>query len=238
MKIKKTLKITVGFIIFFTLPSMIFLGFIYFRYNEDLPLGDEGAPAEALAQSMLEALDYQAYEETNYIEWTFKNQHHFKWQKSENTCEVHWKKNKVNLNLNNPSLSKAYVNNLEVLNEKAEDLIENALSYFNNDSFWLVAPYKVFDPGTERRMVILENQEKALLVTYKTGGSTPGDSYLWILNPDNKPVKFKMWVDILPIGGFEASWNDWTTTESGAILPTFHEMLFMGIKINAIIGRK
>ncbi len=236
MKTKKILKIIVGVIIFFTLPSLVFFGFVYFKYNEDLPLGDEGPQAELLAQNMLDALNHEAYLATNYIEWTFKNRHHYKWQKDENICSVHWKDYKVQLDLDNPSASKAFVHNFEVQGEKAAEYIETALSYFNNDSFWLVAPYKVFDPGTERRLVKWKNNQEALLVTYKTGGTTPGDSYLWILDTNYKPVKFRMWVDTLPIGGLEASWNDWTTTESGAILPTFHEMLFLGIKMNDVIG--
>lgn len=236
MKTKKILKIIIGVIIFFTLPSLIFFGFIYFKYNEDLPIGDEDPKAEALAHTMLKALNYEAFLETNYIEWTFKSKHHFKWQKDENTCSVHWKDFKVQLDLDNPSLSKAFVHNFEVHGEKAAEYIETALSYFNNDSFWLVAPYKIFDPGTERRLVTLDNNQEALLVTYTTGGTTPGDSYLWILDANYKPVKFRMWVDILPIGGLEASWNDWTTTKSGATLPTFHEMLFLGIKMDDVIG--
>ncbi|EGV42817.1 hypothetical protein BZARG_2785 [Bizionia argentinensis JUB59] len=238
MKAKKILKIIAGVIIFFTLPSLIFFGFIYFKYNEDLPTGIEGPQADLLAQNMLEAIDYEAYLETNYIEWTFKNRHHYKWEKAKNTCAVHWKKFKVDLNLDNPQLSSAYANKVLVTGSKADELIKTAQDYFNNDSFWLVAPYKIFDPGTERRLVTLENNEDALLVTYKSGGSTPGDSYLWIVDTDNKPVKFRMWVDILPIGGLEASWNDWTTTDSGAMLPIFHEMLFLGIKMDGIIGTK
>ncbi|WP_250432568.1 hypothetical protein [Hanstruepera flava] len=238
MKLKKILKVTAGLVIFFTLPSLLFFGFVYFKYNEDLPIGESNQKAELLANNMLEALNYEAYKNTNYIEWTFKNRHHFKWQKDKNTCVVYWKEYKVDLNLNNPSKSKAYVHNFKVEGEQAEELIDEATNYFNNDSFWLVAPYKVFDPGTQRSLVKTETGEDALLVTYTSGGTTPGDSYLWFLDKDNKPTKFKMWVDILPIGGLEASWNDWTTTESGAQLPTFHEMLFLDIKLNDIQGTK
>lgn len=238
MKFKKPLKIILGLVIFFTLPSMLFFGFVYFKYNEDLPVGKSGPAAEALAQNMLEALDFEAYKNTNYLEWTFKNRHHFKWQKDEGTCIVYWKEYKVDLDLKDPSESKAYVHNFKVDGEQADEIIENATNYFNNDSFWLVAPYKVFDSGVERSIVKTDSGKDALLVTYTSGGTTPGDSYLWFLDTNNKPTKFKMWVDILPIGGLEASWTDWTTTESGAQLPTFHELLFLGIKLEDIVGTK
>jgi len=232
MKLKKILKIVTGIIIFLTLPSLFF-GFLYFKYNEDLPTGNQGKHADALATKMLNTLNYEAYKATNYIEFTFKRRHHFKWKKSENTCEVYWKNFKVNLDLNNHVNSMAYENEHEI---ESTELIQKALDYFNNDTFWLVAPYKAFDTGTERRLVKIDNNKEALLITYTSGGSTPGDSYLWYLNDEGKPISFKMWTSILPIDGLEASWNDWVTTESGAQLPTFHKLMILGLEIDDVIG--
>jgi len=233
MKLKKILKIVTGIIIFLTLPSLLFFGFLYFKYNEDLPTGNQGKHADALATKMLNTLNYEAYKATNYIEFTFKRRHHFKWKKSENTCEVYWKNFKVNLDLNNHVNSMAYENEHEI---ESTELIQKALDYFNNDTFWLVAPYKAFDTGTERRLVKIDNNKEALLITYTSGGSTPGDSYLWYLNDEGKPISFKMWTSILPIDGLEASWNDWVTTESGAQLPTFHKLMILGLEIDDVIG--
>ncbi len=234
MKTKKTFKIITGVIVFLTLPSILFFGFIFFKYNEDFPIGVQGQAADNLAYKMLDALDYDAYKNTNYIEWSFKKLHHYKWKKSSNTCSVFWEDNKVDLNLNNSSLNKAYIHGFKVEGDIGENLIEKAISYFNNDSFWLIAPYKVFDFGTERRLVTLENGKKGLLVTYTKGGTTPGDSYLWILDNTGFPVSFKMFTSVIPIQGLESSWSNWTTTESGAKLPTFHNILFLGIEITNV----
>jgi hypothetical protein len=238
MKIKKILKISTGVLVFLTLPSILFFGFLYFKYNEDLPNGIRGKQADALAYNMLEALNYEAYKGTNIIEWTFKKRHHYKWNRIDNTCEVSWKEYKVNLDLNNQAKSKVYIHGFIIDSELTDELIEKATNYFNNDSFWLVAPYKVFDSGVERRLVKTDANKDALLVTYTSGGSTPGDSYLWLLDDNNKPKAFKMWTSILPIDGLEASWNDWTTTESGALLPTFHKLLVLGLEIEDIEGIK
>ncbi|TGV01024.1 hypothetical protein [Flavivirga rizhaonensis] len=235
-KSKKILKIISGIVVFLTLPSLLFFGFLFFKFNEDLPNGIQGEEADALAYKMLEALDYDAFKKTNYIEWTFKKRHHYEWDRSKNTCEVYWKEFKVNLDLNDHSQSKAFIHSFKTENEMGKELIAKAFDFFNNDSFWLVAPYKVFDKGTERRLVKLENGDDALLITYTTGGSTPGDSYLWLLDNTGKPTACKMWTSILPIEGLEASWSDWTTTESGAQLPTFHKLLVLGIEINHIKG--
>lgn len=234
VKPKKTLKIIVGVIIFLTLPSILFFGFLYFKYNEELPTGIQSEQADALAYKMLDALDYEAYKATQHIEWTFKKRHHYEWDKVNNTCNVYWRENKVVLDLNDTSKSKVYIHNFKNESEMAQELIDKAITYFNNDSFWLVAPYKVFDTGVERRLVKTDDNKEALLVTYTSGGSTPGDSYLWLLNDEGKPTAFKMWTSILPIDGLEASWNDWTTTESGAQLPTFHKLLFLGLEINDV----
>lgn len=239
MKSKKIVKITTGVLVVLTLPSLLLFGFLYFKYNEDLPEGIKGKEADDLAYKMLKALNYEAFENTNYIEWTFKRKHHYKWKKNKNTCDVYWKEYKVSLDLKDISQNKAYVHSFKVMDTKlSNQLIEKATKYFNNDSFWLVAPYKVFDKGTERRLVNLENNKKALLVTYTSGGTTPGDSYLWHLDNNGKPTSFQMWVDILPIDGLKATWSDWVTTESGAQLPNFHKFGVFGLEITHLKGTK
>lgn len=237
-RFKKIIKITVGALIFLTLPSLLFVGYLFLKYDEALPHGIEGEPAEIVAVNMLDALDYEAYQKTNYIEWTYRNKHHYKWEKAENTCAVYWKEYKVVLNFNAIESSKAYVHNFAVNIEQREELIAKALKYFYNDSFWLVAPYKIYDRGTERRLVTLENGDKALLVTYKSGGETPGDSYLWLLDAEGKPVGFKMWASIIPFKGLEVSWNDWIITESGAQLPASHKYLFFGVDMGEVKGSR
>ena len=235
-KPKKIFKIVVGLIAFLTIPTLLLFGVLYLKYDEQLPTGLKGQEADQLATKMLTALDYEAYKNTNYIEWTFKRSHHYKWKKNESTCMVYWEDYNINLNLKTPKESKAYVHSFEVQGKQATELIEKATNYFNNDSFWVVAPYKVFDQGTERSIVTLDNGNKGLLVTYTSGGTTPGDSYLWHLDATGKPISFQMWVDILPIDGLDASWSDWTTTESGAQLPTFHKLIVFGLEITDIIG--
>lgn len=232
--IKKIFKIITGVIIFLTLPTFLLFGFLYFKYNEELPAGIVGKQADALAYKMLDALEHKKYEATDYLEWTFKKRHHFKWNKKEGTCEVYWKNYKVSLNFKDSSKNEAYKGEIKIEAIQAEKLIDKATNYFNNDSFWLVAPYKVFDAGTQRSLVTLENGKHALLITYTSGGSTPGDSYLWLLDDAGKPTGFKMWTSILPIDGLQASWSDWTTTKSGAMLPTFHKLLVLGLEIENI----
>jgi hypothetical protein len=85
-------------------------------------------------------------------------------------------------------------------------------------------------------LVKTENNKNAHLVTYTSGGTTPGDSYLWQFDDNGKPISYQMWVDILPINGLEATWENWIVTESGAQLPTFHKLVFLGLELTDIKG--
>ena len=84
--------------------------------------------------------------------------------------------------------------------------------------------------------VVNADGDKALLVTYTSKASYPEDSYLWIFDKSGKPEKLKMWTSALPIDGLEASWNDWVTTESGALLPASHSILIMGLDMGLVKG--
>lgn len=232
--LKHILKIIVGIIIFFTLPTALLFGYVYFKYNEDLPIATPSYEADILAKKMLEALNYNAYKNTDYIEFTFKNRHHYKWNKLKNTCEVYWKQYQVNLDLSNTKNTIVIINKQTYNGVDKNKYIQKALNYFNNDTFWLVAPYKIFDKGTIRAIAKNNAGETGLLVTYTSGGSTPGDAYLWHLDKNHKPKNYQMWTSILPIQGFPASWDTWTTTKTDAQLPTFHKLGVFGLELTGI----
>ncbi len=227
--IKKILKILLGL---FVLLLVIYT-ILYITYNQPLPEGKSGPAADALAQKMLKATNYETYKTTQFLEWSFAGgAHHYKWDKLHGKVQVKWNDYQVNLNLTNPSKSMVLENNVSVIGNEKSRLIEKASSYFNNDSFWLVAPFKVFDKGTTRSLVQLEDGTEGLLITYSSGGTTPGDTYLWKLQPNGFPISYQMWVKIIPIGGLEASWDDWKVMENGLFLPASHKLgpvtLYMG----------
>jgi hypothetical protein len=105
---KRILKIIGGVIIFFTLPTLLLFGFVYLKYNEPLPTGEQGKAADQLATTMLQALNEEAYLNTDYLEWTFKGIHHYKWYKTDKRCEVSWDQMTVILDLENPNNSKVF----------------------------------------------------------------------------------------------------------------------------------
>lgn len=218
---KRVLKL-IGVVAILVLLSLTVL---YFIYDQPLPSGEAGPEAEALAHKMLHAINSPAYEQTRYLEWSFAGgKHHYIWDKEHNAVEVIWDDFVVQLNLNAYPKSSVLKKGVALGGASKKKAIEKAVAFFNNDSFWLVAPFKVFDPGTERRIVKLKDGSPSLLVTYTTGGSTPGDSYLWKLGDNGFPESFQMWVSIIPVGGLEASWEAWQVMESGVFLPALHRL--------------
>ncbi|MEO9893835.1 hypothetical protein [Aurantibacter sp.] len=218
---KRLLKIT-GVIL-----SIIFIGLLvaYFMYNQPLPDSNNPEGADKLAEQMLTTINNDIYIKTRFLEWSFAGgKHTYKWDKENGRVLVSWDDYAVNLNLNNPSKSTATNKGITLLSNHLDDSIKKAQDYFNNDSFWLLAPFKVFDKGTNRSIVLLDDGSEGLMVTYSSGGTTPGDSYLWKLNSNGFPESFQMWVKIIPIGGLRATWDDWKVMENGLFLPASHKI--------------
>ena len=221
---------------FIGITILLFIGAIviyYFVNNESLPKGEKGEKADLIAQKILVAIDHENFKNAEILEWNFRGNHFYKWHKQARIVEVSWDKNKVILHLKDTQKSKVYIENQLVENQ---EMIQKATDFFNNDSFWFIAPHKIFDKGTERSIVNYEGKD-ALLITYSSGGTTPGDSYLWILDENFMPIAYKMWVKIIPIGGVSATWNDWKKTEAGFKIPTKHTLSLFGLEIKIGDGK-
>lgn len=229
---KATIKI-IGIILAVLL--LLFVG-AYVLYNEPLPTGKSGPAADQLAEKMMAAVGSENLDETGILIWTFNGSHHYVWDRKRNLVEVKWEDNKVLLNLDEWQKGKAYEDGQEVAKSDLDKKRGNAWEIFCNDSFWFIAPTKAMDSGVIRSIVKNENGRDALLVTYTDGGVTPGDSYLWQLDDTGLPTAFKMWVSIIPIGGIEASWENWETLDSGLKVATEHRLGPVPITISDAAG--
>ncbi|WP_010181868.1 hypothetical protein [Aquimarina agarilytica] len=186
----------------------------YIKYNTPIPKSSKGIKAENLAQKIASALNYEAYKKTNFISWKAKGTKYV-WDKQHRSVDISWKNNRLVFNQDSPN--KSIIKSPTNLSSKEKrTLIDKAEKLFNNDSFWLVAPFKLFDKNVERMYVPPTSTENAsLIITYKSGGSTPGDTYQWFVNDDFIPTKYKMWVSIIPIKGLPATWENWKTSTTG-----------------------
>jgi len=215
--------------IIITLIVLGLIGYVtYLVIDEDLPQGEKGAKAEQLADKMLSAVNESAWHEIAIVKWDFAGKHHLVWDKDRHWAKVSWENYDVFIKLDSKegiAFAKGKkVEREEVLNQ----LLEDAYAYWANDSFWLNPITKVRDAGTERRYVPQKDENlEGLLITYKSGGVTPGDSYLWLINKETGMPEFvKMWVQIIPVGGVKFSWENWHTTSGGAKIAQTHESFF------------
>ena len=229
-KFKIVLYSLLGIILFILISFFL----AYILLNEEVPRGVSGPEADRFANKILERIGHENYKDTDVIQWTFRNKNNYIWRKHVGIVEVRWDDILVKLITSSPGESSVFKKNAEITGSEKNTLIQKAYKNFTNDSFWIVAPHKLFDPGTTRELVTLKKGEKALLVSYSSGGSTPGDVYLWKVNKEHIPVSYQMWVSIIPIGGLEASWEDWKTASSGIMLPGQHHILGIPIPISNI----
>jgi hypothetical protein len=158
--------------------------------------------------------------------------HQFLWDKQGNNALVKWGNNRVVLNLDEVT-GVAFQDENQVDGDRKDELIQEAWSHWCNDSFWMFAPFKVFDPGTSRSIVETEGDEKGLMITYESGGVTPGDSYLWLLDNQNIPTGFKMWT-FIPIQGMHVTWEGWKTLKGGAKVAISHKSTALSFEMTDV----
>lgn len=203
--------------------------------DEPAPEGKAGPEADRLARKMLAAIGKEAWDSTRYVSWAFPGGHRYVWDKFRQEVQVEWGDKKVLLHTDTQT-GRAWKGREEQQGAAAEELLKKAWSFFCNDSFWLNAPAKAFDPGTTRSLVETEGAEPALLVRYASGGVTPGDAYLWQLDENGVPLSWKMWISIIPIGGLEISWEGWTSLKTGARISTRHQAGPFTVEVEGVSG--
>ena len=201
--------------------------------HKPLPEATPGPEADALGRKMLAAVNDDAWKKTGAIRWTFARGHEHLWDRERHLARVAWGDAEVHVDLNTRR-GVAKRGGEVVEGEEATALIEQAWAMWANDSYWLNPVSKIFDEGTTRGVVEQEDGSRALLVTFGGGGVTPGDSYLWILDEAGRPTAWRMWVQIIPVGGVEASWEGWTRLDTGAMVAPVHETALVTLELKNI----
>ena len=190
------------------------------------PEGVVGPEAEALAAAMLAAVDADAWAATGAVKWTFAGRNQHLWDRRRQLARVRWGGVTVLVDLTKQT-GRAWRAEEELGGRRAEKYVKKAYAAWINDSFWLNPVVKINDAGVTRALVAIEDDDapaRGLLADYSAGGLTPGDAYLWILDADDRPIAWRMWVSVIPIGGLRASWEGWTRLPTGAWVSTSHKL--------------
>ncbi len=209
------------------LAAILILGLVAlvavgYSLNDPRPEGQLGPEADALARSMQAAVNKDAWDRTGAVRWLFFERHQYVWDRENDLVELQWGDSRA-LFRTADQTGRVWSKGTEQTGADAEQALRTAYAYWINDSFWLNPVVKFFDPGVERSLVKLDDGRDALLITYTSGGVTPGDAYLWIADPDGMPASWRMWVQIIPLGGIETTWEGWVELSTGAKVATQHE---------------
>lgn len=209
------------------------LGWGLVKYmSEDRPENVINENGDQLANQMLASLNKPAWDSLKYLTWDFKGGHNYVWDKQNNNVKVSWAGNEALIDLDEvDGIAKSDGVLLE--GDEAKRIINQGWGFWCNDSFWMFAPFKVFDPGTKRSIVKDENGDEGLMVTYESGGVTPGDSYLWFLDDNKIPTRYKMWT-FVPIQGMEMSWENWKTLKGGAKVAISHNSSILSFDMEGV----
>lgn len=183
-----------------------------------------GADADALAHELVKAVDGEAWERTGAVRWRLPGRAHL-WDRQHGLARVEWRDQRVLFDINRKT-GRAWRGGSEVTDgDERQKLVDKAYALWVNDSFWLNPVVKAFDDGTTRARGTVD-KKRALLVSYTSGGLTPGDKYLWIVGDDGRPAAWRLWVGIIKlVPGLQFTWEGWTRLATGAWVATSHKAL-------------
>lgn len=121
----------------------------------------------------------------------------------------------VYFNVNTRQGGRVFVNGKSVEGEPQAGHLQNAYERFINDTYWLLAPWKVFDPGVNRAY----DGEKPcpeggvcdlLKLSFENVGLTPKDIYwLWITRDGRRMVQWQYVLNGASEEPTTAAWKDW-----------------------------
>jgi len=207
---KKWILSILGVIVF---AALAFAAYLWYT-DTPKPEGVQGPKAEAMTDLMFDAINKEAWDTLRYIRWTFPGDRNYVWDKKDHQVTVSWDDTKVYLNTKTQK-GKVF-HDEELIEDLGQKLAQDAWSKFCNDSWWLNPMVKARDAGTTRSIVTLEDGREGLMIEYASGGVTPGDAYVYILDKNGLPSSYLMWVQIIPVGGVEFSFSEWKTLVGGS----------------------
>lgn len=161
-------------------------------------LASQAALAQApTADSVLDHLGQalggkQAWDNTHYIRFNFLGRRTHWWDKwtGRHRLEGQTKEGQHYVVLENVNTKEgsAWLDGKKLEGEKAQEMVKNAYAAWVNDTYWLIEPYKLRDPGVN---VSYAGEEKLdgktydkLAVSFGQVGLTPGDRYWVYVNRD------------------------------------------------------
>jgi hypothetical protein len=228
--LRKIVIVLVGLLLF--LGGGLALAVIAF--SKPLPGGEAGPEADRLARLVEASVRKDAWDRTQAVAFTFGGRNQHLWDRRRSYDRVRFGNVEVLVDLSQRK-GVAFEKGVRQTGSREAKLVEKAYAAFINDSFWLNPLAKLFDDGVVRKRVPRDGQAD-LLVSYTSGGLTPGDSYLWLLGPDGRPRGWELYVSIIPLKGLMFTFEGWTPLSTGALVSTEHRALGIPLRLTDVAG--
>jgi hypothetical protein len=222
-----------------TLLAAVFALFALFSLLSALPApaqeadreaGSVPAPVDELVERVIEGLGGdEAWEATRYIVFEFAGVRSHWWDRYtgrhrlEGTTEEgeHYV---VFQDVHDAGeTGRAWIGGEPVVTDRADELVRNAYAAWVNDTFWLISPFKLRDPGVRLERAGRETFDGVpydkLHLSFEDVGLTPGDQYWMYIHPETGRID--RWTYVLesqepPPTAWE--WLDWERYGPGILL--------------------
>ncbi len=210
----------------FSLPlfviALLLGGFCFSCANTKAPKSDPGTSdgkALKIAGEVMQAMGGQAaWDATHYISWNFFGNRTLLWDKWTGDVRIEWLKKPRTVIVNVVSgKGKVLINGVEqTQSDTLRKYLQMGKEAWINDSYWLVMPFKLRDPGVSLRYL----GEKAtddgktadlLQMTFSKVGVTPDNKYqVWV---DKKSRLVTQWAFFANFADekpqFQQSWTNY-----------------------------
>lgn len=144
-----------------------------------------------LANKVIEAMGgKQAFEETAYIGWQFFASRQLIWDKVHDRIRIDYLKKNISIiaDLHGDNI-KLFMNGNEIYDaDSLKKYAAKAQLIWMNDSYWLIMPFKLLDPGVNLKYLGMQNsidgnEAHVIELTFNKVGATPENKYRIFIDP-------------------------------------------------------
>lgn len=176
--------------------------------------------AQRIISDSLDAMGgLDAYNNTRYISWLFFGRRFHVWDKYTGDIRIETSDNQIILMNINSKTGEVWKNGHAVTDEaELAKALQFGYEAWINDSYWLVMPFKMRDPGVHvnyegEQNTALGRAADVLQMTFEDVGVTPENKYQIFFDKETHLVSqwryYAKASDTAP--AFELSWSNWVT---------------------------
>jgi hypothetical protein len=185
--------------------------------------GTADPAAAALAERVMQALGGEAaWSEARFLRFGFAGRRHHAWDRATGRHRVEGEtadgEPYVVVHHLDSREGRAWVDGAEATGEQAAELLENAYGAWVNDTYWLLMPYKLRDPGVtlahDGSREVDGTDYEVLTLSFAGVGLTPGDRYWAYVHPESGQMDYWAFhLESMPADTEPSLWRwaDWQT---------------------------